>query len=140
MKAKAFDLIKKYKYAVIAGVALLLVLVIVIAIAASSSDRSHKSEKWGEGITEGIPQFDGSNEEIESGEGYVAAYYKNVSGDDIAEYVSELKSACGISFDGDKYPRTAIYGDRIITLHYNVTEMKFSVTVTNINQAIGETP
>lgn len=138
MKAKAFDLIKKYKYAVIAGLALLAVLVLVIVTASGGSDRAHKSEKWGEGITEGIPRFDGRNEEIESGEGYVAAYYQNVSGDDIAEYLSELESACGISFDGDKYPITAICGDRIITLHYNVTEMKLSVTVTT-NQAIGET-
>ena len=47
----------------------------------------------------------------------------------INEYIKLLERECKIKFDGEKYPRKAIMGDKIIVIHYNVTEMNFSVTV-----------
>lgn len=133
MKEKLLQLLKKYKYYLIGALVLLAIIITVIAIIAGGGKNDEDDVKWGDGISKGIPRFDVKGETVVSGDGYLTAYYKNVSGDSIDAYVEKLEATLKIDFGGDIYPRTAIYGDKIITLHYNVTEMKFSVTVTKIN-------
>lgn len=104
--------------------------VIILVCTLGKSEDSKEHDDWGNGITENIPKFDGKCDAIEkNGNDYCAAYYSDVTGNEISEYVSELESVCKISFSGDKYPRSAVYEDKIIAIHYNVTEKKFSITV-----------
>ncbi len=87
---------------------------------------------WGEGITEGIPEFSPNSDTVSSVKGNetsVSAYFTEVTGEQVSEYAALIEKECGIKFSSDKYPRSAIYGDRIIAIHYNVTEMKLSLTV-----------
>ena len=130
MKSKCIEFIKKYRYIIIGAAAILAILLLVLLLIPSGD--KEEIAVWGEGITENIPEFDG-RAEIESGEGYTAAYYENVSGEQVEEYSKKLESVCGIEFSSNKYPRSAVYGDKMIVIHYNVTEMKLSVTVTAIN-------
>ena len=133
MKEKALNFLKKYKYYAIGAAVLLAVLIVIVCIVAGNGKNGDDDAKWGDGLSKGIPRFVGEGETITVGDGYIAAYYNDVSSESIEEYVLKLESTLKIDFEGDKFPRTAIYGDKIITLHYNVTEMKFSVTVTTNN-------
>lgn len=102
-------------------------LVLVLALLLSSCGSGYS---WGKGVTEGIPLPQDIKAVAVSGDDTsAAAYFENVTSDDIGAYAALLESECGITFSGDSFPRSAIYGERIIVLHYNVTEMKFSVTV-----------
>lgn len=98
---------------------------------ATDEEIKQSNVNWGEGITENIPEFPAGNGEIVSANdgSYVSAYYSNVSGDQIKEYISALEQECGVKFNGEKYPLTASIAEKTIILHYNVTEMQFSVTV-----------
>ncbi len=125
-----------------------------IFLAVHSSDDDENDEmngdvNWGEGVTESIPEFEpksDSEKSIKRTENGVVAYYSEVTGEQVDEYTALVAKECGIKFTGDKYPRSAVYGDRIIAIHYNVTEMKMSVTVVknsendklSKNQQIGE--
>ncbi len=122
--------INKYKYILLAAAALLVVTVILIAAIPSDSDSEQSDLEWGEGITEGIPEFSQECASKSGGNGYAAFYYENVTSEQVGEYTSLIERECGISFSSDKYPRSAKYGEKSITIHYNVTEMKMSVTVT----------
>ncbi|MBO5786007.1 MAG: hypothetical protein J6R45_01660 [Clostridia bacterium] len=125
---------KKYKYIIASVSALLLVLIIVITALASGGDKGEGSEAeldWGEGITEGIPEFDGELASKSCGEGYAAFYYKNVTGEQVGDYTALIENECGTEFSSDRYPRSAKYGEKTVVIHYNVTEMKMSVTVTS---------
>ncbi len=113
----------------------LIILIIAAALLLFGCNADNDVSFWGKGITEGIPAFDGelaSTDTDQSGS-YFTAYYNNVSGEQISDYISAVEQKCGVSFTGDRYPRSAIYSDRIIAIHYNVTEMRFSVTVTKIS-------
>ncbi len=105
----------------------------------SSGDESIRTAKWGSGLTEGIPQFSGECQDSRSDGSFAAFYYTNITGEQAESYISLLQEQCSVTFSGSElYPRTAIYGDRIIAIHYNVTEMTMSVTVTknaNIDQS-----
>ncbi len=133
---KVLAFFKKNRIAAIsvaAAAAVIVVAVIVVLSFGGDSDNTSES-KWGYGITESIPEFDGDCDRIDkSGSGYCVAYYSDVTGDEVSEYISELEEKCNITFNSDKYPRSAVYGDRIIAVHYNVTEKKFSVTVVSKN-------
>lgn len=107
--------------------AVVLVLALIITVIAWPS--GEKEIEWGEGITEGIPSFSDNYSSFSSDESYMTAYYTDVTSEQINEYLSKLENDCGIKFNSDKYPRSAIYNDKIIAIHYNVTEKKFSVTV-----------
>lgn len=117
------------------AVALLALIIIIIALPDKTEDVS-----WGEGVTEGIPSFSNEYSSFRSDESYMTAYYTDVTTEQINEYISKLENDCGIKFNSDKYPRSAIYNDKLIAIHYNVTEKKFSVTVSlqgdNIKQEI----
>lgn len=117
----------------------LLVAVIVSAIfSASSSPEGNESSqadvevKWGEGITEGIPSFSPAPDSASTLKGTkagIAAYYTEVTSEQVSAYTALIETECGIKFSSDKYPRSAVFGDKIIAIHYNVTEKKMSVTV-----------
>ncbi len=116
-------------------------LFLMLAFVLSGCDSNYK---WGKDITEGIPLPQDMKAVSTNGdENYAAAYFEGVSSEAAAEYASLLESECGIEFTNDNYPRSAIHGERIIVLHYNVTEMKLSVTVAakgnNDNTSSGDT-
>lgn len=130
MTDKIKNLFKNKKFIIIASsAAICLVAILLIAVIAVNVG---KNSRWGEGISENVPEFNAKAESITVDEekGYAAAYYKNVTSEQVAEYISTIERECGVSFNSDKYPRSAIYGEKIIVIHYNVTEMNFSVTVT----------
>lgn len=112
--------------------ALAVVIIVIVLVSASGGDDDKKNfdGKWGDGITENIPEFDGKCDSLQNDEDvYCVAYYSEVTGEEVAEYISEIENECDVKFEGSKYPRSAVCGDKIIVIHYNVTEMKFSVTV-----------
>ncbi len=111
-----------------------LLLLTLTAVLCGCSEQKPK-DGWGTGITQGIPEFDHVSESYTVSEdgSYAVAYYNNVSGDEIAKYLSTLAES-GINLKSGVYPASAILEDKIITVHYNVTEMLFSVTVTEINK------
>jgi len=114
-------------------IALALAAVFCAAGCASSQggeDVAENDLKWGEGITADIPEFTKQGEIRSASDGsYASAYYSDVSGEEIKAYISALEQECGVKFSGEKYPMTVEYGEKTIILHYNVTEMEFSVTV-----------
>lgn len=130
--AKFFSAIKR-NITLTACVALVFLIVIVFVAVFSDADEGEVSNfEWGDGITEGIPAFSGENETFdiaENGE-YAVAYYTNVTGEQASVYVHELEKELNTEFSKNGYPRVAIHGEKLIALHYNVTEMTFSVTVT----------
>lgn len=62
-------------------------------------------------------------------ETYASAYFENVSSEEVAEYISEVEEKCDVTFSSERFPRSAVLEDKIIVVHYNVTETKLSVTV-----------
>ncbi len=131
MKEKIYNFLKNNTALVMCGAAvavMIIVLVLVFALGGSGEEQNDMS--WGSGLTESVPEFGGEREALESGNGFVAAYYNNVTSEQVEAYTERIESECGVEFSSDKYPRSAITEDRIIVIHYNVTEMKMSVTVT----------
>ncbi len=110
----------------------LLIVVIFTAVFFGSNQADAPDFEWGDGITEGIPAFSGENEVFEVGENgeYAVAYYTNVTGEQADEYIDTVERELGVEFSENGYPRVAICESKLIAVHYNVTEMTFSVTVT----------
>ncbi len=141
MKEKIFNFIKSHALiscVICAFVVALLTSVIVAAImmpdsgsdaSETESNEAKREIEWGDGVTDGVPEFSVEPVSVEGTDGYAAAYYEDVTSEQIAEYVSTLESELGIKFSSDKYPRSAVWDEKIIAIHYNVTEMKLSVTV-----------
>lgn len=136
MTEKIINYIKKHKTAVTAICAAIVLTaflaVIILVSGGDEPDEKHERASWGNNsITENIPEFQGELASLDTNsDSYTAAYYSNVSGEKVSEYISELEAQLNVKFNGEKYPRTAVYGDKIIVIHYNVTEMRLSVTVT----------
>ncbi len=131
MKEKVTDFIKNYKYPLIGAVCALIAIIIILVVSLSGGkDVSEEALEWGEGVTEGIPEFGQAYVSQAGNEGYAAFYYENVTVVQVEEYTALIEKECNIQFSSDKYPRTAKYGEKAIVIHYNVTEMKMSVTVT----------
>ncbi len=143
---KAFELVKKYPFwtGLIIGAIVILIIVAVIfslpeketepSLASENSEESSLVEEpsvWGEGITSDIPQFSGKADSLDlDSDEYASAYYSDVTIEQANGYAEKLQNELGITFSySDKFPRSAIYGEKIIVIHYNVTEMKLSVTV-----------
>ena len=133
---KVIDYINDHKKgaALVSSACLIAVATIILICVYASGDgrRSREPDEtgWGNGITEDIPCFSEDADSFKLTDEYAAAYYSDVKGEQVEEYVEILAEKCGVKFESDKYPRSAVLGDRIIALHYNVTEMHFSVTVT----------
>ncbi len=123
----------KKNLAVTACVALVfLVIIVLVAVFSSAEDAGSAQDfEWGDGLTESIPAFSGEDEILTAGENgeYAAAYYSKVSGESVEAYIQTLEQELGIDFGEGEYPRSAVYGEKFIAIHYNVTEMTFSVTV-----------
>lgn len=120
------------KTAIIAAAALaVLIITIVVLVCVFSGGEGDADISWGDGITSGVPEFSGDaySMDLTSVESYVAAYYSDVTTEQVEEYISVLNGQ-GIEFSSDKYPKSAVLEDKIIVIHYNVTEMRLSVTVT----------
>lgn len=113
-----------------------LVIIILVAIFSDSEETAENNFSWGDGITEGIPSFNGENEKLDVGENgeFAAAYYTNVTGEGASIYIHKLEKELDVKFSENGYPRVAVYGDKLIAVHYNVTEMTCSVTVTVKNK------
>lgn len=136
---KIINTLKRHIAAFSCLAALFLTVLIVVAVFSFAEEEASEAGDWGDGITEGIPAFrPGTEELVFGGDGsYAAAYYSEVTGEQAETYIAALEAECGIAFGGAQYPRTAVYGEKLIAIHYNATEMKLSVTVTLKN--IGET-
>lgn len=135
MKEKILDFLKKNYILVICAACVVIALAALITAIASSRNESAESgssvcsAEWGTGLTENIPEFSEKAVKITATSVSTAAYYENVSGEQISEYIKTLESECGIVFSGGGFPRSAIFGEKIVTVHYNATEKRFSVTV-----------
>lgn len=109
----------------VAAVVVILTVVIVIALGGDS-----KPNKWGKGITSGVPMpsgLDAASVKIE--ESYASAYFEDVSSEEVSDYIALVEEKCDVVFENERFPRSAICDDKIIVIHYNVTEKKLSVTV-----------
>lgn len=133
--SKLIQLIKAHKKesVIIAAVVLAVVTVITVVCVVSANNKAEKENSesdfsWGAGLTENIPCFSENADSFKYGEGFAAAYYSNVTGEQVASYTARLEEY-GIKFESDHYPRSAVLEDKVIAIHYNVTEMRFSVTV-----------
>lgn len=134
MKEKISQILASLKknLTVTACVALVfLVIIVLVAVFSTAEEEVQGNAEWGDGITEGIPEFDGENGEFAFGDAdrYAAAYYKSVSSEQTKEYIKLLEDELSVEFTDGEFPKSAIYGEKIIALHYNITEMTFSVTV-----------
>lgn len=132
---KAIHFFKKNYIPVLVALSALIIVIVVLVIALSSGseepdDTESVAPKWENALTDGIPAFSEGYVNLDIGESYVAAYYERVESATVSEYVKTLENELGVSFSKEKFPYTAVYGEKIIALHYNVTEMRFSVTVT----------
>lgn len=136
MKEKLLKILSaaKKNITVTASVALVILIAIVLIAVFSDSNESATPEfKWGDGITEGIPAFSDEYAKLESdGNGkYAVAYYTNVTGKQASDYIALLEAELNLNFSDNGFPRVAIHGESLIAIHYSVTEMTFSVTVTD---------
>ena len=101
--AELVSLIKSHKKesvivaASVFAVAVVIILVCVFCFGGSEPEKQDNNEKWGTGLTENIPEFSGNADSVRRGNGYVAAYYSNVTGEEITEYLETL-AECGIEF------------------------------------------
>ncbi len=109
-----------------------LVIVILVAVFSNSDETATPDFEWGDGITEGIPAFSGENEAFDADDSgkYAAAYYTNVTGEQASAYIDTVERELGVTFSNNGYPRIAVRDGDLIAVHYNVTEMTFSITVT----------
>ncbi len=126
-KTKTVEFVKT-NVALSVGIAALVLAIVVFIVIACMGGNAPNGD-WGKGLTEGIPAFSGEYTSLESSDNFTAAYYSDVTSGQIDEYVSKLENDCGIKFGSNLYPRSASYNDKLVVLHYNVTEKKFSVTV-----------
>lgn len=124
------------KHAIITFSAIIAAIIIVVSVVLIFNKESRQAETekfhWGDGITQNIPQMsetDGTTDFSENGNS-ATLYYTNITTEQVNAYIIQIESQLGIRFQGDAYPRSAIYGDKIIAIHYNVTEMNFSITIT----------
>ena len=117
--------------AISAALVITVVIVGVLLLALRSDGKKVVDYNWGDGITEGIPAFSKSEENLSVAEdgSYVAAYYTEVTIAQVEEYIDFVETACNIEFRGEQYPKTASCDGKIIAIHYNVTNMQLSVTV-----------
>lgn len=148
---KASEFLKKYPFwaGLVIGVVVISVIVAIIlslsqgspkkddessshseSVSEEVSNVKESSLEWGEGITSDIPQFSGKADSFDQNDSYASAYYSDVTIEQANEYAEKLQEELNVTFSySDKFPRSAIYGEKIIVIHYNVTEMKLSVTV-----------
>ena len=132
---KTLDFAKSNRYVTIGiAVAIVVLIAVIVIISVSGNGTDATNGDWGDGLTEKIPRFDGNCTNSVITDSFCAAYYTDVTGDAVEEYIDKIESECNVKFEGERYPRSATYGEKIIAVHYNVTEKKFSVTVVLKNE------
>ncbi len=98
----------------------------------ASSESSEAVLEWGSGMTENIPVFSGEiiSQEIKEN-GYCAVYYSNATLEQVENYINQLEAQLSVDFgENERFPKTALWNHKLITLHYDSAEMKLSVTIT----------
>lgn len=92
--------------------------------------RKQQNERWPKNaLTEGIPEFEGEIVSSYEGKESTAVYFGSVYRDQADAYAKKLEDELKIDFGmTDGYPVSAEYKNIIITLHYNASELEFSVT------------
>ncbi len=98
----------------------------------TSSEISETVLEWGSGMTEGIPAFSGEiiSKEIKE-KGYSAVYYSNATLEQVENYINQLETQLNVDFaESEMFPKTVLWNQKLITLHYDSAEMKLSVTIT----------
>ncbi len=121
----AIDAVKKKPFVLVC------VLAAIAAVAAAVfAFRGGKETEWNKNaLAAGLPEITACAAEYSASGNAFAAYYSGVSLARAEEYARELEAATGKSFSGESYPRVLDDGNRIITLHMNVSENRLSVTV-----------
>ena len=66
------------------------ILVCTFTLGNKGVEETENDFGWGQGLTQGIPQFSQEAERIQQDENFVAVYYNNVKSDDVAKYVELL--------------------------------------------------
>lgn len=140
MAEKIINYIKTHLLVVCGITVAVIALIVAIALLSGNDSETAEEHEWGDGITDNIPEFSGTPESFDFGSdgSYAAAYYSGVTSEQVSEYIVKLESKLEIDFSSDKYPCSAVCGEKIIVIHYNVTEMRFSVTVTAKTNTFGE--
>jgi len=130
MMEKILEIIKKYSYTIVIVAVAVVLTVLVIGFNAcgngedASGSSSDKTVSYAE-----LPEFSKAPDSTDKSEDYTAYYYTDVTGEQVSAYIAELEQELDIRFLSEHYPKTAIYGDKIIAIHYNVTEKRLSVTI-----------
>ena len=131
MLEKILDKIKAHAKTIIFTAISVFVVVLIIVTATGRE----KGTDWASSpVTADIPEVTAAKGDIEIGEGFAVGYYENVTSAQIAEYESLLAEKLGMVFPPKEFPCAKEYDGRLIILHYNVTEMNFSVTVTKTDK------
>ena len=97
---RLLQLIKAHKKESIIVAAAVLAITVVIILACVLLGNGNEIQQdateidWGTGLTENIPCFSENADSLEKGETYVAAYYSNVTSEQVASYVAKLKEEC----------------------------------------------
>ncbi len=133
MMEKILEIIKKCGYTIAVSVLVISIAMTSLALAGCETeeegDKDHSETE--SASSESIPEFSKKPEAIDQAENgeYVAYYYNDVTSEQVSEYVALLEKELKISFKSEIYPKTAVYGEKLIAIHYNVTEKKLSVTI-----------
>lgn len=111
------------------SVILLVIVIGTICLVSLSGKGEPKQTSWPENdLTKGVPAFSGTPVSVTEEDNACAVYFTGIHREEADAYASELESALSVSFDKESYPRSAVCSDILITLHYNASEMDFSVT------------
>ncbi len=136
MMEKILEIIKKYSYTIAIG--LFAVILACVAIGSFACEEKNPKDEVSEEtsapeskieVSQVLPEFFKSPDSVDVSDGYAAYYYSDVTENDVSEYVSKLEKELGVKFENEIYPKTADCGDKIIAIHYGVTEKRLSVTV-----------
>ena len=125
---KISDFAKKHFAVTLMILAVLIIAIIVVITVAFGGNKT--PGKWGKGITEGVPMPSGIDAvSVKISDNHAAAYFENVTSEEVSEYISLVEEECDVVFEQSRFPCSAVCGDKIIAIHYNVTEKRLSVTV-----------
>ncbi len=132
MMEKILEIIKKCGYTIVMGILVISIAMASVALTGcEKEDESRDDSKTESASSQSIPEFSKepkTTDKAENGE-YIAYYYEDVTSEQVSEYVVLLERELNISFKSEIYPKTAVYGEKLIAIHYNVTEKKLSVTI-----------
>lgn len=132
---KLLSLLWKHHRPLVIGViaVLVAVTVLIVCLAGSGGEQSSEASCDAADYSEGYPEFDGELIKKELLDSSTVYYYSDVHREDVDAYAKLLEQECGASFGSSGYPTSIVCEDVVITLHYNASELEFSVTFTHSN-------